>query len=29
LNRLIVNDYFSKLKITVEDLRAMNKRVHL
>jgi len=28
-NRLIVNDYYAKLKITVEELRVMNKRVRL
>jgi hypothetical protein len=29
LNRFIVNDYFAKLKITVEELGIMNERVHL
>jgi len=29
LNRLIVNDYYAKLKKTVEELRVMNKRVRL
>jgi len=29
MNRLIVNDYYAKLKIRVEELRVMNKRVFL
>jgi hypothetical protein len=29
LNRFIVNGYFAKLKITIEELRIMNKTVHL